>query len=204
MNKNVKKGSFFATATASGRSWREALAKMTGKPNRKPEAKIEIDDANGETLIFPEIGDLSELAEGVAVTATDGTHVFTADNKTYTVEVLSGAITSVEVVDNTAPPADEPAAEVNEDTQAFIEAVAQELEANETFRATAQTAIDTLVSDLATARTEAATAKKEFEDFKKLMGHKGDGTQTGAAAAASTKKIGGKTIDFSKINLSNK
>jgi hypothetical protein len=190
MIRNFRKSSAFSTATG-GTGWRERLAKMTGGKPRQATAKLEIDDANGELLIFPEIGDVSEIAQDVAVTATDGTHVFTADTKTYTVEVLGGKVVSVVSEDAATPPA-----AMSQETIDFIEAVAQELEANEAFRATAQASIDSLTTDLATARAEVAT-------LKGLMKHGGDGTGgdgTGGAGAT-TVKIAGKTIDLGKINL---
>lgn len=187
MIRNFKKSSAFSTASG-GTGWRDRLAKMTGGKPRGATAKLEIDDANGELLIFPEIGDVSEIAAEVAVTATDGTHVFTADTKVYTVEVLGGKVVSV-VSEDVAPAA------MSQETIDFIEAVAQELEANETFRTTAQASIETLTADLATAREEVKT-------LKGLMKHGGDGTGgEGGNGGATTVKVGGKTIDLGKINL---
>src|SRR6478736_10049455 len=94
MNMKFRKASMFAKAEGTP-SWRDRLAKMTGKKKHQSTAKLEIDDANGETLIFPEIGDVSEIAKGVAVTATDGDHVFTADSTTYNVVVAGGKVTGV-------------------------------------------------------------------------------------------------------------
>jgi len=184
-----RKASTLSKAEGSKLGWRERLAALKGKSKaHQSTAKLEIDDANGETLIFPEIGDVSEIAEGVAVTATDGTHIFTADTTTYTVEVLAGVITTV----TEAPTAAAPEA-MSAETVEFIEAVAVELEANEAFRTTAQATIDKLTTDL-------ATATADFAAFKATMKHGGDGTDDKGAADKGV-TIGGKKIDLTKLNL---
>src|SRR6478735_4774337 len=114
MNKQIRTGSFFAKAEGAP-SWKDRLAKMTGKAKPKATAKLEIDDANGETLVFPEIGDVSEIAEGVTVTAADGEHVFTADATTYTVVVTNGVVTSF-----TETPIEVAAAEMSAETVEFV------------------------------------------------------------------------------------
>ncbi len=197
MKKTIRTGGFFAKAEGAP-SWRDRLAKMRGKAKPKPTAKLEIDDATGETLVFPEIGDISEIAKDVAVTATDGDHVFTADGKTYTVSVLEGKVTAV-VEEVTEEEVIEEANAMSEETVEFIEAVAQELEANETFRTTAQAAIDRLTTDL-------ATAVSTINTLRATMSHGGDGTQGGGEGAGATRefKVGGKKIDLSKINLNSK
>jgi len=196
MKKTIRSGGFFAKAEGAP-TWRDRLAKMRGKAKPKPTAKLEIDDATGETMVFPEIGDISEIAKDIAVTATDGDHVFTADGKTYTVSVLEGKVTAVAE----APTEDEVIEEVsalNEETAEFIEAVAQELEVNETFRTTARGDIDTIIRELKEAR-------EEIKTLKATMSHGGDGTQGGDDAGATRElKVGGKKIDLSKINLNSK
>jgi len=184
MKKTIRKGGFFASM-GSPKSWLEraaaikAKAQKGGKP--EPSALLKIDDANGETMEFPEIGDVSEIVEGVAVTAADGEHVFEADGKIYTVTVLGGAVTTVAVEDAT------------DSTEEFITAVVEELAANEEFKTTALQAIEDL-------KTELATAKTDFEKLKATLKHKGDGLEPDAPKATSV-RVGGKTIDLSKINL---
>lgn len=196
MNKNLISARFFAKADGQTLGWRDRLAKLKGfKAKPKATAKLEVDDANGEKMIFPEIGDVSEIKEGVAVTATDGTHVFVADTTTYTCEVLNGKIVSV--VETPTAEEEQEAEAMNEDTQAFVEAVAQELEANETFRTSAQAEIDEL-------KTQLATAAQSIKDLKALMKHGGDDTDDGKGGkkpAAGGLKIGGKSINLDKINL---
>jgi len=192
MKRPFKTGGFFAKADGAP-SWRDRLAKLrgAGKPKPKPTAKLEIDDANGETLIFPEIGDVSEIAEGVAVTATDGEHIFVADAITYTVTVAGGLITAVvETPVEDAPPADAMSAETAE----FVEAVAFELETNEAFRTTAQASIDALTTGLATANATIAT-------LKATMSHKAPKEGEGDDDKPKSFKVAGKTIDLTKINL---
>lgn len=195
MNKRLISARFFAKADGPTLGWRDRLAKLKGfKAKPQATAKLEVDDANGEKMIFPEIGDVSEIKEGVAVTATDGTHVFVADTTTYTCEVADGKIVSVMQTPTEEAAAEDPEA-FNEDTQAFFEAVAQELEAGETFRAEAQAEIDNL-------KTQLATATQSITDLKALLKHGGDGTNdpkpTGAAKSVT---VGGRSINLEKINL---
>jgi hypothetical protein len=179
MNKPIRQGSFFAKAEGQALSWKDRLAKLKGKAKPKATAKLEIDDANGETVVFPEIGDVSEIAEGTTVTATDGDHVFTADGKTYTVTVADGVVTAiVETMPEDAPDAE---------TTEFVEAVALELEANETFRAEARAEIDAL--------------KETIKNLKATMSHKTPAEGDGDEGKPKGLKIAGKSIDLSKINL---
>ena len=190
MKRSFKTGAFFAKADGAP-SWRDRLAKLRGKGKAKPTAKLEIDGANGETLIFPEIGDVSEIAEGVAVTATDGEHIFVADATTYTVTVAGGLITAVvETPVEDAPPADAMSAETAE----FVEAVAMECETNEVFRTTARAEIDEL-------KTSLATALGEIKTLKATMSHKTPKEGEGDDDKPKPFKVAGKTIDLTKINL---
>lgn len=187
----VRNGAFFAKAEGAP-TWRDRLAKMklAGGP-RKATAILEIDDANGETLVFPEIGDVSEIAAEVTVTATDGSHVITADGKTYTIEIAAGKVVTV-VEEMPEAPADPASAEMNAETAEFVEAVAEALADAEDFKATA----------LATIQAQAetiATMQEDFKKFKATMGHGSDEDEQD-----DTKKkivIGKKSIDFAKINL---
>lgn len=203
MNKPIRKAGFFAKLNGGGGgSWADRLAalkaKAAGKKKPAATAKLEIDDATGETLVFPEIGDVSEIIEGVTVTATDGDHVFTADGSTYTVTVEAGKVTKV-VEDQTDPEEDETIVAKEDQTDEFIEAVAIELAANEEFRTSAQALIDAQALQI-TALGE------EIKKLKGLMKHKGDGTNDDddKGGAGKALKIGGKTIDLDKINLNKK
>jgi len=193
MNKRTISARFFAKAEGVSLGWRERLAKLKGsKAPRSATAKLEIDDAvSGEKLIFTEIGDVSEIAEGVAVTATDGTHVFTSDTTTYTVEVLAGKVVSVVET----PIEGDPAAEaMSAETAEFVEAVAEALEVAGEFQATAEGRITKLETDLATALGTIAT-------FRATMSHAAPAEGEGTDPKPKTFKVAGKSIDLSKINL---
>lgn len=193
MNIPFKKASTLSKAEGSKLGWRERLAALKGKGKQhKPTAKLEVDDATGEKLVFPEIGDISEIAEGVAVTATDGEHVFVADTTTYTVTVAGGKVTTV--VETPVEAGEDPEAEteMNAETVAFVEAVAEALEVGETFQATATADIAKLTTDLATALAEIKTLKSTMSHAKAPEGEGGEPKEF---------KVGGKKIDLSKINL---
>lgn len=190
MKKVLLTGGFFAKAEGAP-TWRDRLAKMKlGGGQRKSTAKLEIDDANGEALIFPEIGDVSEIIEGVAVTATDGTHVFTADSSVYTIEVAGGKVTKV-VEDQTGDPAPEA---MSPETVEFIEAVATALEAAEEFKATAEAKIEEQANLI-------ATMQEDFKNFKATMGHKSDKDDDKDDDKKKTLQIGGRSINLAKLNL---
>lgn len=185
-----RKAATLSKAEGSKLGWRERLAALKGKGKQhKATAKLEIDDATGETLVFPEIGDVSEIAEGVAIEATDGEHVFVADTTTYTVTVAGGKVTTVveTVIEEAAADT-----EMSAETVAFVEAVAEALEAGETFQTTATASIEKLTTDLATALAEIKTLKSTMSHGK---------AKEGEAEDAKEFKVGGKKIDLSKINL---
>jgi len=188
MKKTIRSGGFFAKAEGK-LSWTERLAKMRGKAKPKATAKLEVDDANGEKLLFPEISDVSEIAEGVAVTATDGEHVFTADNTTFTVTVAAGVITAVVET----PIEEAPAGAMSAETVEFIEAVAEAMGAAETFQATAAAEIETL-------KTGLAAALVTIETLKATMSH-GRAAEGESDEKPKTLKVNGKSINLDKINL---
>lgn len=185
-----RKASTLSKAEGSKLGWRERLAALKGKGKQhKATAKLEIDDATGEKLVFPEIGDVSEIAEGVAIEATDGEHVFVADTTTYTVTVAGGKVMAVveTVIEEAAAET-----EMSAETVAFVEAVAEALEAGETFQTTATASIEKLTTDLATALAEIKTLKSTMSHGK---------AKEGEAEEAKEFKVGGKKIDLTKINL---
>ena len=184
----LRRAATLSKAEGSKLGWRERLAALKGKGKQhRATAKLEIDDATGEKLIFPEIGDVSEIAEGVAIEATDGEHVFVADTTTYTVTVAGGKVTAV-----AETPTGEAETEMNAETVAFVEAVAEALETGEAFQATATASIEKLTTDLATALAEIKTLKSS-------MSHKAP--KEGDGDDMKEFKLGGKKIDLSKINL---
>jgi hypothetical protein len=188
MNRQIKTGAWFSKAEGSP-SWKDRLTTLRGKKPPKSTAKLEVDDANGETLIFPEIGDVSEIAEGIAVTATDGDHVFTADSTTYNVVVEGGKVTGV-----TETPIQAEASEMSAETAEFVEAVALELEANAEFKTTAG-------ADIAEMKTQLATALNEIKTLKATMSHKTPKEGEGDDDDKKSVSIGGKKINLNKLNL---
>jgi len=71
------------------------LASLLTKLGHEAKAELVIDDSNGTSLTFPDISDIAEIAEGVAIDAPDGTYVIADGDGTMTVVVLSGAVVSV-------------------------------------------------------------------------------------------------------------
>lgn len=198
MNKRTKSAGFFALANVPG--WKARLAKMgiVPKAAQQATAKLEIDDANGETMVFPEIGDVSEIDEKTVVTATDGDHVFTVDSSIYTISVLNGEVTKV-IEDQTgteteeeiaARVAAEAAAKAGVDTAIFetFQEIANELEANAQFR----TATAKQIADLS---KENADLKKALADAKALMSHGGDDGKEDKELV-----INGRKINFDNLN----
>ena len=70
------------------------LASLLTKIGHEVKAELVIDDASGTTLTFPDISDISEIAEGVAIDAADGTYTIANGEEVITVVVLAGVVTS--------------------------------------------------------------------------------------------------------------
>ena len=71
------------------------LASLLTKIGHEVKAELVIDDASGTTLTFPDISDISEIAEGVAIDAADGTYTIAHGEEVMTVVVVAGVVTSV-------------------------------------------------------------------------------------------------------------
>jgi len=102
------------------------LASLLTKMGVEAKAELVIDDSNGVTLTFPDISEISEIAEGVAIDATDGTFVIADGENTITVIVLSGVVSSVTVE---TPAAAEVNAEIGAETEAVLTAIVEEVTA---------------------------------------------------------------------------
>lgn len=88
-------------------------------------AELVIDDSNGVTLTFPDISDIAEIAEGVAVDAPDGTYVIAHNEGAMTLVVMGGVVMSATME---APAEAEAAAtELEADTQAALTAIVEEV-----------------------------------------------------------------------------
>lgn len=133
------------------------LASLLTKLGHEVKAELVIDDSNGVSLTFPDISDIAEIAEGVAVDAPDGTYVIANGDDTLTIVVLAGLVTSVEV---TTP---EAAAEVPE-LGAEVEAV-----------------LTAVVEAHAQAKADIVALKGEIKALKASLKHGEEGA--GAAAA---------------------
>ena len=71
------------------------LASLLTKIGHEVKAELVIDDASGTTLTFPDISDISEIAEGVAIDAPDGTYTIANGEASMIVVVVSGVVDSV-------------------------------------------------------------------------------------------------------------
>ena len=165
------------------KNWKESLAKMIGVSKEKKATMLfEVDDATGAKLTFPDIADLTELAEGVAVTAENGEHVFEADGNTYTIMVDAGKVTKVDVV-----PIDGAPDEMSADTLEFVTAVAEQLGEQQSINAEMKLTVSKLEATI--------------NSMKSLMSHGKDDVKTGADATGKKFVVNGKEIDLTKVNL---
>ena len=98
------------------------LASLLTKIGHEVKAELVIDDASGTTLTFPDISDISEIAEGVAIDAADGTYTIANGEEVMTVVVVAGVVTSVAI--------ETPAAvggELDSEVAAVLEAISDEV-----------------------------------------------------------------------------
>lgn len=170
------------------KNWKTALAAMGIVPkNDKPNMVLEIQDANGVNLVFPDVNDITEIEVGTAVTAEDGEHVFTADNNTYSIVVAAGVVTELEVepIESPAPAPDpiEPTNVLTPETIEMLQAFADQFDASATAIAALQKQNAELVQTIA--------------DLKGLMSHADDKKKDEPTSIV----IGGKQIDLTKLNL---
>lgn len=178
-------------------NWKQLLANMGIKPAKTGATNLlEVTGATGELISFPDISDPTEIAEGTAVVADDGDHIFEADTKVYTVTVAGGLVTAVTTedvapADPAAPPADPVAP--SEDTTAFVTAVVEEITALNAANTAKDTQIASMLETINGLNTTLTT-------LKGLMSHGGDGAEENKPESTNV-VIGGKNIDLSKINL---
>lgn len=139
------------------------LASLLSKMGVEAKAELVIDDSNGVTLTFPDISDIAEIAEGVAVDAPDGTFVIANGEDVWTLVVLAGAIVSATMEMPAA--AEAVATEVEAETQAVLEAITEQVVA-----------------------LKASNVKlvAEMADLKKSLKHD---VETPAAAASANTKV---------------
>lgn len=142
-------------------------ASLMQKMGIKAKAELNIDDVNGAALTFPDISDVSEIKEGAAISAADGSYTIVIDGQTMTIEVSGGVVTKVTMEE-------EPAAEAvteQEEINAVLEAVVDQVEAVKKSYTSEITALKQELSDLKTSLKhplDAAmpAAKKDLPQFK--------------------------------------
>ena len=101
------------------------LASLLTKIGHEVKAELVIDDASGTTLTFPDISDISEIAEGVAIDAADGTYTIANGEEVMTVVVVAGVVTSVAIETPAAVAAVE--GELDTEVAAVLEAISDEV-----------------------------------------------------------------------------
>ena len=98
------------------------LASLLTKIGHEVKAELVIDDASGTTLTFPDISEISEIAEGVAIDAADGTYTIANGEEVMTVVVVAGVVTSVAIETPEAV-----AAELGAEVQEVLAAITDEV-----------------------------------------------------------------------------
>lgn len=139
------------------------LASLLSKMGVEAKAELVIDDSNGVTLTFPDISDIAEIAEGVAIDAPDGTYVVAHNDGSMTVVVLGGAVVSATM-----------------DAPAEAEALATELEAE------TQAVLEAITEQVVALKASNVKLVAELKDLKTSLKHD---VETPAAAASANTKI---------------
>ena len=102
------------------------LASLLTKIGHEVKAELVIDDASGTTLTFPDISDISEIAEGVAIDAADGTYtIANGDEVMIFVVVVAGVVTSVDI--ETPAPVAAVEGELGAEVQEVLAAITDEV-----------------------------------------------------------------------------
>lgn len=145
------------------------LAKLLTKVGVEVTAELVIDDSNGVTLTFPDISDIAEIVEGVAVDAVDGTYVIANGEESLTVVVLAGVVTSV-TSEAPAPVATTDPLDAAEVLQ-VLEAVTDEVVAVKQAFASVTAELKTLKASLKhdTEELGAAAASTDAKDKYKIV-----------------------------------
>ena len=144
------------------------LASLLTKLGHEVKAELIIDDSNGTSLTFPDISDIAEIAEGVAVDAPDGTYVIANGDASITVVVAAGAVVSV--ADVTAEAVVEPG-EVDAEIAATLTAVVEEVVALRSANASVVAELKTLKASLKhdVEKPAPAAASQKVESKYKIL-----------------------------------
>ena len=100
------------------------LASLLTKIGHEVKAELVVDDANGTSLTFPDISDISEIAQGVAIDAPDGTYTIANGDASMIVVVMGGVVESVSDGSTTV---EEVAAELGVEVQEVLAAITDEV-----------------------------------------------------------------------------
>lgn len=122
-------------------------------------AELVIDDTNGVTMTFPDISDIAEIAQGVAVDAPDGTYMVANGEETWTLVVLAGLVASLEAMGVEA-----------------VAAVNTELEAE------TMATLEAIVGEVVASKASIVKLVAELKDLKASLKHEVE-VPAGAAAA---------------------
>jgi hypothetical protein len=145
------------------------LASLLTKMGVEAKAELVIDDSNGVTLTFPDISEISEIAEGVAIDAPDGTYVVADGDNVMTIVVLSGVVSSLMIE---TPASAEASTEVGAETEAVLTAIVGEVTALKTKYASVVAELKDLKTSLKheTKEVPAPTADKGKNPQFKVVG----------------------------------
>ena len=130
------------------------LAALLTSIGHKVTAELSIDDANGTTLTFPDISEISEINEGVSVDASDGTYTIANGDDALTIVVEAGKVTSVSAEE----PIMEPEAAVDE-----TEEVTAELDAE------VEKVLTVLGEQVVALKASYSSVSAELKDLKKAL-----------------------------------
>lgn len=144
------------------------LASLLTKIGHEVKAELVIDDASGTTLTFPDISEISEIAEGVAIDAADGTYTIAHGEDAMTVVVVAGVVTSVAM--ETPAPVAAVGGELDSEVAAVLEAISDEVVAlkasNVKLVAELKDLKTSLKHDTDEGKKPAAADKKNVPTFK--------------------------------------
>jgi len=145
------------------------LASLLTKLGHEVKAELVVDDANGTSLTFPDISDIGEIAEGVAVDAADGTYVIANGDDAITCVVMGGVVTSVTVETPTAATEPVDAGEINAEMAEVLETLVTEIQALKGENAALATSITALKASLKHPVEPTTAPKAENKNQFKIL-----------------------------------
>ena len=109
------------------------FASLLASLGHKVTAELSIDDANGTSLRFPDISEISEINEGVSVDASDGTYTIANGDDALTIVVESGKVTSISAEEPimepeaAVEPTPEPTAELDDEVAQVLTVLGEQV-----------------------------------------------------------------------------